>query len=50
MILREGINEAAQPEREALDARVKGKVAAYGLIRSHEFAFVFPVGERPWSK
>ena len=38
----EGSDEAAQPERKALDARVKRKATSWGLPRSDGFALVFP--------
>ncbi|HUK58838.1 MAG TPA: FAD-dependent oxidoreductase [Stellaceae bacterium] len=42
MIVLEGIDEAAQPTREELSARVKERAAAAGLVRHDGFAFVFP--------
>ncbi len=42
MIVLEGINEAAQPSREELSARVKERAVAAGLVRRDGFAFVFP--------
>jgi flavin-dependent dehydrogenase len=42
MLVLEGIDEAAQPTREALSARIKERAAAAGLVRHDGFAFVFP--------
>jgi flavin-dependent dehydrogenase len=42
MMVLEGIDEAEQPSREDLTARARAKAAAYGLVRTDGFAFVFP--------
>ncbi len=42
MMVLEGIDEAEQPSREALIARLREKAADYGLVRTDGFAFVFP--------
>jgi flavin-dependent dehydrogenase len=42
MMVLEGIDETQQPSREALTARARAKAAAYGLVRTDGFAFVFP--------
>jgi FAD-dependent oxidoreductase family protein len=42
MIVIEGIDESAQPTREALTARLKDKAEGYGLVRHSGFAFAFP--------
>jgi flavin-dependent dehydrogenase len=42
MMVLEAVEEAAQPSREALTARLAEKAADYGLVRSRGFAFVFP--------
>jgi flavin-dependent dehydrogenase len=42
MMVLEAIDEAAQPSREALNARLRQKAADYGLVRDRGFAFVFP--------
>jgi hypothetical protein len=42
MIVLEDIDEAAQPSREALSARVRERAVAAGLVRHDGFAFVFP--------
>ena len=42
MIVLEDIDEAAQPTREELSARVRERAAAAGLVRHDGFAFVFP--------
>src|SRR2546428_360402 len=42
MMVIEGIDETHAPSREALTACARAKAAAYGLIRTDGFAFVFP--------
>jgi flavin-dependent dehydrogenase len=42
MMVLEGIDEAAQPERGELTVRARAKAADYGLVRTDGFAFVFP--------
>ncbi|HEY6994698.1 MAG TPA: FAD-dependent oxidoreductase [Xanthobacteraceae bacterium] len=42
MMVLEGIDEARQPAREELTARARAKAAAYGLVRTDGFAFIFP--------
>jgi flavin-dependent dehydrogenase len=42
MLVLENIDEARQPTREALNARVAERAVAYGLVRHAGFAFVFP--------
>jgi flavin-dependent dehydrogenase len=42
MLVLEGIDEAQQPAREALTARLREKAADYGLVRTQGFAFAFP--------
>jgi flavin-dependent dehydrogenase len=42
MLVLEGIDEAAQPSREQLSARVRERAGAAGLVRHDGFAFVFP--------
>jgi flavin-dependent dehydrogenase len=42
MMVLEGIDETHEPSREALTMRARAKAAAYGLIRTDGFAFVFP--------
>jgi flavin-dependent dehydrogenase len=42
MLVLEGIDEARQPSRAELTARARAKAAAYGLVRTDGFAFVFP--------
>jgi flavin-dependent dehydrogenase len=42
MMVLEGINEAHQPNREEFTKRARAKAAAYGLVRTDGFAFVFP--------
>jgi flavin-dependent dehydrogenase len=42
MMVLEGIDEARQPGREELTARARAKAAAYGLVRTDGFAFIFP--------
>jgi flavin-dependent dehydrogenase len=42
MIVIEGVDESAQPSRDALSARLKHKADAYGLVRHSGFAFTFP--------
>jgi len=42
MVVLEGIDEAAQPLRPELIARLKERADAYGLVRQSGFAFVFP--------
>ncbi len=42
MVVLEGIDEAAQPSRDELSARVRERAAAAGLVRHDGFAFVFP--------
>src|SRR5207253_5720172 len=42
MMVLEGIDETHEPSREALTMRARAKSAAYGLIRTDGFAFVFP--------
>ena len=42
MMVLEGINESQQPGRNELTARARVKAAAYGLVRTDGFAFVFP--------
>ena len=42
MMVLEGIDEAQQPGRDELTARARAKAAAYGLVRTDGFAFVFP--------
>ena len=42
MMVLEAIDEAEQPSREALVARLREKAADYGLVRTQGFAFVFP--------
>jgi flavin-dependent dehydrogenase len=41
MMVLEGIDEARQPEREALTGRLKKVAADYDLVRTDGFAFVF---------
>ncbi|HXQ53368.1 MAG TPA: FAD-dependent oxidoreductase [Stellaceae bacterium] len=42
MVVLEDVDEAAQPSREELAARVKARAAEAGLVRHDGFAFVFP--------
>ena len=42
MVVLEGIDEKHQPERSEVVARALAKGAAYGLVRTDGFAFVFP--------
>ena len=42
MIVLEGVDESQQPSRDALAARARATAAAYGLVRTDGFAFVFP--------
>ena len=42
MVVIEGIDEAHQPERPEVAARLKQKAKDYGLTRENGFAFVFP--------
>jgi flavin-dependent dehydrogenase len=42
MMVLEGIDEARQPARDELTARARAKAAAYGLLRTDGFAFIFP--------
>jgi flavin-dependent dehydrogenase len=42
MMVLEGIDEAHQPSREEFTKRARAKAAAYGLVRTDGFAFVFP--------
>jgi len=42
MVVIEGIDEAHQPERPEVAARLKQKAKDYGLTRESGFAFVFP--------
>ena len=42
MVVIEGIDEAHQPERPEVAARLKAKAKDYGLTRESGFAFVFP--------
>jgi flavin-dependent dehydrogenase len=42
MLVLEDIDEAAQPSRDELSARVRERAAAAGLVRHDGFAFVFP--------
>jgi len=42
MVVIEGIDEAHQPERPEVAARLKQKAKDYGLTRDSGFAFVFP--------
>lgn len=42
MVVIEGIDEAHQPERPEVAARLKQKAKDYGLARESGFAFVFP--------
>ena len=42
MLVLERIDEAQQPVREALTARLREKAADYGLVRTQGFAFAFP--------
>jgi flavin-dependent dehydrogenase len=42
MMVLEGIDDARQPTREELTARARAKAAAYGLVRTDGFAFIFP--------
>ena len=48
MMVLEAIDEAEQPSREALVARLREKAADYGLVRTQGFAFVFPGREPRW--
>ena len=42
MVVLEGIDEAHQPTRDELSARVRERAASAGLVRHDGFAFVFP--------
>jgi flavin-dependent dehydrogenase len=42
MMVLEGVDEARQPARAELTAHARAKAAAYGLVRTDGFAFVFP--------
>jgi flavin-dependent dehydrogenase len=42
MMVLEGVDETQQPSREALTTLARAKAAAYGLVRTDGFAFVFP--------
>jgi flavin-dependent dehydrogenase len=42
MMVLEGIDETRPPAREELTARARAKAAAYGLVRTDGFAFIFP--------
>jgi flavin-dependent dehydrogenase len=42
MMVLEGIDEMRPPTREELTARARAKAAAYGLVRTDGFAFIFP--------
>ena len=42
MMVLEGIDETRQPARDELTARARAKAAAYGLVRTDGFAFIFP--------
>jgi hypothetical protein len=42
MVVIEGIDEAHQPDRPEVAARLKQRAAQYGLTRESGFAFVFP--------
>jgi hypothetical protein len=42
MMVLEGIDEMRPPAREELTARARAKAAAYGLVRTDGFAFIFP--------
>ena len=41
MMVLEGIDEASQPSREDMTARLKAKAADYGVVRDDGFAFAF---------
>ena len=42
MVVLEGVDEASQPAREDLAARMAAKADLHGLVRHDGFAFVFP--------